>query len=147
MNIFNVNKKFQRRTVFASRATGLAAAAQTLLCGTFRRSWMHRQPERFRRVLPTTSRRAGLCCSNCGTTATTLWRRNNEGEPVCNACGLYFKLHNINRPLAMRKESIQTRKRKPKGKSTPDGKGPIGPENLCTSSKVEKEEPLGMSGS
>ncbi|KAL1468502.1 hypothetical protein MTO96_025341 [Rhipicephalus appendiculatus] len=99
-----------------------------------------------RRMLPTTSRRAGLCCSNCGTTATTLWRRNNEGEPVCNACGLYFKLHNINRPLAMRKESIQTRKRKPKGKSTPDGKGPPGPENLCTSTKVEKEEPLEPKG-
>ncbi|RWS02651.1 GATA-binding factor 5-A-like protein, partial [Dinothrombium tinctorium] len=60
------------------------------------------------------SRRIGLCCSNCGTTTTTLWRRNNEGDPVCNACGLYFKLHNVNRPLAMRKEGIQTRKRKPK---------------------------------
>ncbi|XP_053208593.1 transcription factor GATA-4-like isoform X2 [Panonychus citri] len=60
------------------------------------------------------SRRMGLCCSNCGTTTTTLWRRNNEGDPVCNACGLYFKLHNVNRPLAMRKEGIQTRKRKPK---------------------------------
>ncbi|XP_076361817.1 transcription factor GATA-4-like isoform X1 [Tachypleus tridentatus] len=60
------------------------------------------------------SRRTGLCCSNCGTTTTTLWRRNNEGEPVCNACGLYYKLHNVNRPLAMRKEGIQTRKRKPK---------------------------------
>ena len=60
------------------------------------------------------SRRMGLCCSNCNTTTTTLWRRNNEGDPVCNACGLYFKLHNVNRPLAMRKEGIQTRKRKPK---------------------------------
>lgn len=50
------------------------------------------------------------------TTTTTLWRRNNEGEPVCNACGLYFKLHGVNRPLAMRKDGIQTRKRKPKSK-------------------------------
>lgn len=33
---------------------------------------------------------------------------------MCNACGLYFKLHGINRPLAMRKDGIQTRKRKPK---------------------------------
>lgn len=85
----------------------------------------------------TTSRRAGLCCTNCHTSTTTLWRRNAEGEPVCNACGLYMKLHGVSRgegrgsweevrsadvflslqvprPLAMKKESIQTRKRKPK---------------------------------
>ncbi|XP_022350197.1 transcription factor GATA-5 isoform X2 [Enhydra lutris kenyoni] len=60
------------------------------------------------------SRRAGLCCTNCHTTTTTLWRRNADGEPVCNACGLYMKLHGVPRPLAMKKESIQTRKRKPK---------------------------------
>ncbi|XP_008155329.2 transcription factor GATA-5 [Eptesicus fuscus] len=60
------------------------------------------------------TRRAGLCCTNCHTTTTTLWRRNAEGEPVCNACGLYTKLHGVPRPLAMKKESIQTRKRKPK---------------------------------
>lgn len=64
--------------------------------------------------LQTTSRRAGLSCTNCLTSTTTLWRRNAEGEPVCNACGLYMKLHGVPRPLAMKKESIQTRKRKPK---------------------------------
>uniref|UniRef100_A0A9J8D2Z3 Transcription factor GATA-4 n=2 Tax=Cyprinus carpio TaxID=7962 RepID=A0A9J8D2Z3_CYPCA len=60
------------------------------------------------------SRRVGLSCTNCQTTTTTLWRRNAEGEPVCNACGLYMKLHGVPRPLAMKKEGIQTRKRKPK---------------------------------
>ncbi|CAL1544911.1 unnamed protein product [Lymnaea stagnalis] len=60
------------------------------------------------------SRRVGLSCANCHTTTTTLWRRSNEGEPVCNACGLYYKLHGVNRPLAMKKDGIQTRKRKPK---------------------------------
>ncbi|NXY88144.1 GATA6 factor, partial [Alcedo cyanopectus] len=60
------------------------------------------------------SRRLGLSCANCHTTTTTLWRRNAEGEPVCNACGLYMKLHGVPRPLAMKKEGIQTRKRKPK---------------------------------
>ncbi|CAD1474013.1 unnamed protein product, partial [Heterotrigona itama] len=61
------------------------------------------------------SRRVGTSCSNCQTTMTSLWRRNALGEPVCNACGLYFKLHGVNRPHAMKKDSIQTRKRKPKG--------------------------------
>ena len=64
------------------------------------------------------TRRLGLCCTNCGTTTTTLWRRNADGEPVCNACGLYHKLHGVNRPLAMRKDGIQTRKRKPKSSAS-----------------------------
>jgi len=48
-------------------------------------------------LLPTQSaaRRAGTCCANCQTTTTTLWRRNGNGDPVCNACGLYYKLHNV----------------------------------------------------
>ncbi|XP_077667632.1 transcription factor GATA-4 isoform X1 [Eretmochelys imbricata] len=71
------------------------------------------------------SRRVGLSCANCHTTTTTLWRRNAEGEPVCNACGLYMKLHGVPRPLAMRKEGIQTRKRKPKNLNK--SKTPAGP--------------------
>ena len=54
-----------------------------------------------------TTRRLGLRCANCSTTTTSLWRRNNQGETVCNACGLYFKLHSVNRPLAMKKDAIQ----------------------------------------
>ncbi|XP_035805003.2 transcription factor GATA-4 isoform X1 [Amphiprion ocellaris] len=75
------------------------------------------------------SRRVGLSCSNCHTTTTTLWRRNAEGEPVCNACGLYMKLHGVPRPLAMKKEGIQTRKRKPKNlnKSQTEVQGKIEP--------------------
>ncbi|RXM35676.1 Transcription factor GATA-6 [Acipenser ruthenus] len=65
------------------------------------------------------SRRIGLSCANCHTSTTTLWRRNAEGEPVCNACGLYTKLHGVPRPLAMKKEGIQTRKRKPKNLNKP----------------------------
>ncbi|KAL0281330.1 UNVERIFIED_CONTAM: hypothetical protein PYX00_002348 [Menopon gallinae] len=75
-----------------------------------------KQPKRL-----TAHKRAGLQCTNCKTMTTSLWRRNALGEPVCNACGLYFKLHGINRPLAMKKDSIQTRKRKPRDASKTEG--------------------------
>ncbi|XP_077577914.1 transcription factor GATA-5 [Stigmatopora nigra] len=99
--------------------------------------------------LQTTSRRAGLCCTNCHTSTTTLWRRNAEGEPVCNACGLYMKLHGVPRPLAMKKESIQTRKRKPKmpknklPAGTPTASGNSPPSSLLVSEHAStiKSEP------
>uniref|UniRef100_S4R4S7 GATA binding protein 4 n=1 Tax=Petromyzon marinus TaxID=7757 RepID=S4R4S7_PETMA len=60
------------------------------------------------------SRRVGLSCSNCQTSTTTLWRRNAEGEPGYIACGIIV-IEGVPRPLAMKKDGIQTRKRKPKG--------------------------------
>ncbi|GFY69048.1 uncharacterized protein TNIN_149681 [Trichonephila inaurata madagascariensis] len=42
---------------------------------------------------------------------TALWRRSQNGEFICNACGLYYKLHNKPRPKDMRKDTIQTRNR------------------------------------
>lgn len=60
-------------------------------------------------------KRTDLSCSNCGTGTTTIWRRNALGEMVCNACGLYFKLHGVNRPMNMRRDTIHTRRRRAKG--------------------------------
>ncbi|CAG8446317.1 5656_t:CDS:2 [Ambispora gerdemannii] len=50
-------------------------------------------------------------CNNCGQTQTPLWRKNERGQPLCNACGLYAKMHNRDRPIAMRKSKIQRRRR------------------------------------
>lgn len=50
-------------------------------------------------------------CINCQQTNTPLWRKNENGDPLCNACGLYYKLHNKNRPVEMRKSTIQRRRR------------------------------------
>lgn len=79
-------------------------------------------------------------CVTCGTSTTSLWRRSPAGQPVCNACGLYYKLHQVTqqlliiltwssvcvkvpsslallffqmeRPPKLRKDGIRTRRRK-----------------------------------
>ncbi|CAG8463154.1 9965_t:CDS:2 [Ambispora gerdemannii] len=55
--------------------------------------------------------RQALSCANCGTNTTPLWRRDEAGNTICNACGLYFKLHNVHRPVAMKRSVIKRRKR------------------------------------
>lgn len=62
-------------------------------------------------------------CTNCDARDSTLWRRSSSsGNTVCNACGLYEKLHHVPRPKHMRKDTIQTRKRKPKASQSPKSK-------------------------
>jgi uncharacterized Zn finger protein (UPF0148 family) len=39
-----------------------------------------------------------ISCSNCFTETTPLWRISTTGEILCNACGLYFKLHGLVKP-------------------------------------------------
>ena len=87
-------------------------------------------------TLQSGNRRTGMICANCGTNTTTLWRRNAQGEPVCNACGLYFKLHGVSCFICesslrcvkcsfaqinriKKTDDIRSRKRKPKNPNTP----------------------------
>ncbi|WWC61770.1 uncharacterized protein I303_104355 [Kwoniella dejecticola CBS 10117] len=57
-------------------------------------------------------------CTNCQTTNTPLWRRDPEGQPLCNACGLFYKLHGVVRPLSLKTDVIKKRNR-----AAPGGKG------------------------
>ncbi|XP_068431531.1 zinc finger transcription factor Trps1 [Clinocottus analis] len=50
-------------------------------------------------------RGSGVFCANCLTTKTSLWRKNSNGGYVCNACGLYQKLHSTPRPLNIIKQN------------------------------------------
>lgn len=50
-------------------------------------------------------------CANCETITTPLWRRDASGRTICNACGLYYKLHLVHRPATMMRTVIKRRKR------------------------------------
>ncbi|KAM0678895.1 hypothetical protein BDAP_000680 [Binucleata daphniae] len=56
-------------------------------------------------------------CLHCNTKETSLWRRL-EGKTVCNACGLYYKMHGVPRPISLKKTVIKKRKRLSKRKTT-----------------------------
>ncbi|KAM0676023.1 hypothetical protein GVAV_000803 [Gurleya vavrai] len=50
-------------------------------------------------------------CSNCATNITPLWRRGANGLHLCNACGLYYKIHNSHRPKELKSDSFKQRQR------------------------------------
>ncbi|KAK4056708.1 Sodium- and chloride-dependent GABA transporter 1 [Microbotryomycetes sp. JL221] len=54
---------------------------------------------------------SGPVCLNCGTTNTPLWRRDAEGKPLCNACGLFRNLHGVDRPAKLNTGVIKKRNR------------------------------------
>lgn len=61
-----------------------------------------------------TDNQENIACANCLATSTPLWRRDASGKTICNACGLYYKLHHVHRPATMMKAVIKRRKRSSK---------------------------------
>jgi len=56
------------------------------------------------RAGPVTANR-NVTCANCGTNNTVLWRKGPDGQsPLCNPCGLFYKLHGTHRSPEKRKE-------------------------------------------
>lgn len=69
------------------------------------------QPSRSSANPNPSSSSASPTCTNCFTQTTPLWRRNPEGQPLCNACGLFLKLHGVVRPLSLKTDVIKKRNR------------------------------------
>lgn len=63
------------------------------------------------RKLSSSKENNAIKCSNCSTTTTPLWRRDPQGQPLCNACGLFLKLHGVVRPLSLKTDVIKKRNR------------------------------------
>jgi len=61
-------------------------------------------------------------CQNCTTSTTPLWRRDEIGSVLCNACGLFLKLHGRPRPISLKTDVIKSRNRVKSSGSTQGAK-------------------------
>ncbi|KAJ7806610.1 hypothetical protein B0H14DRAFT_2875410, partial [Mycena olivaceomarginata] len=49
----------------------------------------------------------GPQCSHCFSRMTSVWRRNKDGEQVCNACGVYYRVNGRERPLLITPSKVK----------------------------------------
>jgi GATA-binding protein len=78
---------------------------------------------------------APTTCTNCFTQTTPLWRRNPEGHPLCNACGLFLKLHGVVRPLSLKTDVIKKRNRG-------SGNAPVGSASTRSAKKSSRKNSI-----
>ncbi|EIJ89174.1 hypothetical protein NEPAR06_0288 [Nematocida parisii] len=62
-----------------------------------------------------------ITCENCKTNITPLWRRSETGNYLCNACGLYLKIHKKHRPVKFMSKEIKHRQRQTVPRLLSDG--------------------------
>ncbi|KAG8701381.1 hypothetical protein FRC08_004105 [Ceratobasidium sp. 394] len=68
-------------------------------------------------------------CINCDTDKTSLWRKDEDGRTICNACQIYFRVHGRKRPPSMRSSTVKKRPGRQPRPST--GPLPLSGHELC----------------
>jgi len=71
----------------------------------------HRPGETLIKEVHADERSLQPVCQNCTTSTTPLWRRDESGSVLCNACGLFLKLHGRPRPISLKTDVIKSRNR------------------------------------
>lgn len=79
-------------------------------------------------------------CKNCYTSTTPLWRRDEHGSVLCNACGLFLKLHGRPRPISLKTDVIKSRNRKSSHHDSPNDKKRKDPALLTPNSSTKKKK-------
>ncbi|PVU85732.1 hypothetical protein BB559_006843 [Furculomyces boomerangus] len=79
-------------------------------------------------------------CFNCKTDYTPLWRRDDGNNTICNACGLYYKLHGHHRPVSMKRSVIKRRTRIPHTNKNYGSSSPIEQEHIFPIEDYDKVE-------
>ncbi|KAJ3353215.1 putative electron transfer flavoprotein subunit [Entophlyctis luteolus] len=51
-------------------------------------------------------------CKNCRTNCTPMWRRDLDGGRVCNACGVYYRMHGVHRVVTVANTMVVRRQSK-----------------------------------
>jgi len=94
-----------------ARNSSLHSYACVLACRSFRfirtfcTNWL------MATLTKSTVRNMQPVCQNCQTSTTPLWRRDEMGSVLCNACGLFLKLHGRPRPISLKTDVIKSRNR------------------------------------
>eukprot|EP00158_Paraphelidium_tribonemae_P006314 Partr_v1_DN27773_c2_g1_i1_m66806 putative nitrogen regulatory protein len=80
-------------------------------CGLYFKLHREHRPQSRIAVQKVADETPMISCANCATRNTPLWRRHEGGYTLCNACGLYRKMHGSDRPLSLKTDVIKKRQR------------------------------------